>query len=563
MEHADTSPRRSSSSSYRIVKLSQGVVARAQKVAEVSEALGEEKRKAIKADVHRGKSITDDFEKHVLEGTEMLMKYWTAYQEEHGTVKRRRGLTKKTEDVTHEVMIQKFNVLIHNCELWMKTRAQEGDERREAKREACRQYIEVARKGLEEVRRRQAEDHFAELQPLVQAGQATRGQVGAYREADARLIAAQHGLEDAGGGTSEGIKLIKDGTGKVAYAFKPLSGESSQMNAPKGAGTVREALASRFFEAMDGQCQIGFGWPKTSLAILQDGGKSGGIGALIEGLPGKPCDDPSVDPRVLQAVPKKTVQTMLLGNLASMQLDAKLGNAFIDTSGAQPDLRPSDGGAIAPSPDMLAEQCGRGVVVGSGFLNQFNACGSTALGEPFAPEVRAEFLKIRVRELQAAIDEELLECKAKGLDPEALDVVKGCATMVRGVEYLQRILTREPNITPEELMNKFHQEYVLPLAQERHLELEELARPKVLALHKKFPWLVATHEEFITFPGNSLYTLQEMEQMFGSPTEFALLEHCKKLGEKKLLECGVMLPLRTKPSVQLSRIRKKYPNFAK
>lgn len=84
------------------------------------------------------------------------------------------------------------------------------------------------------------------------------------RSVDARCMAMTFGADPPKGGTTEGMKLIKDESGK--------------------------------------------------------------------GVPGMPCDD--ADPSIFKKVPKETVQKMLLGNLASLQLDAKLGNAFIDTSAA-------------------------------------------------------------------------------------------------------------------------------------------------------------------------------------------------------------------------------------
>src|SRR4029077_16445214 len=106
--------------------------------------------------------------------------------------------------------------------------------------------------------------------------------------------------------------------------------ESTQMGSPKGAGALRECLASRLFEELD---IPGFNWPKSTLGKLP--GKDGQmqLGVLIEGLPGKTGD--KVDPRLLHELSDDAKQTFLLASLATAQMDAKWGNAFVQETKGQ------------------------------------------------------------------------------------------------------------------------------------------------------------------------------------------------------------------------------------
>ena len=95
--------------------------------------------------------------------------------------------------------------------------------------------------------------------------------------------------EKPSGGTSD-VRLIRDESGKVAYVFKSIDGESDQMGFAKGEGTAHEILTSKLSEILSG---YGFetGFPRTSLANLPlsdgAGGRANAAGALVEGLSGQ------------------------------------------------------------------------------------------------------------------------------------------------------------------------------------------------------------------------------------------------------------------------------------
>ena len=96
-------------------------------------------------------------------------------------------------------------------------------------------------------------------------------------------------------GTSD-TRLLKNPDGSVAYAYKSIEGESSDMwwrgQVPSGAGTAAEVLTSKLSEVLGQQCGFNSGFPKTTLAKLPVGGDAGkpAVGALIEGMRGAVFD---------------------------------------------------------------------------------------------------------------------------------------------------------------------------------------------------------------------------------------------------------------------------------
>lgn len=533
----------------------------------------------IKGETHRTLSLTDDFEDYVLGTAKVIKKYWGSYLDDHATLKRKRGLfSKSSEQVTDELMIEKFSVLRNNAQRWLnrsENKEGAGDDTRRAKVKACEQFVEMARQGIAEVESRRLSARSEQLQQdaggkaddqLIQRHQALQkkliqGQAGAderdeFRQTDARLLAVTYGSGDPEDGSTQGMKLVADVDGKVAYAFKPLAGESTQMGTPKGSGTVREVLASRLFAEIDKQCNLGFRWPKTGIGALE----AGKPGALIEGLPGVPCDHQDLDKSIFKKLPKASVQKLLLGNLASLQLDAKPGNAFIDTSGEVPDLRPSDGGAIAPNEMMLADQVmgDNQQVVGRSFVE---GLGHAGFDEPLEELVRGEFLKIDTTALGAALGDEMQRCAAAGLDPTTLEVAPGCQLMLDGIATLQKLIRSQPKITPKQLMEAFHQDFVLPLAKGGQASLIQKYTSEYDAVQKRYPELMATFEQVLATPGFGGIDIEALWRRFCPPEKQQLMAQFDRLGKANLQQAGVKVPILGNPADYVGKVKQQFPNF--
>ena len=94
----------------------------------VSDVLDSEALKRIGKDTDRLLSITDDFDTHILGAAKMIKKYWDSYQNEQATLTRKTGLvSKRTEQVTHQIMIKELGILQRNAQTWLDTRASKGD----------------------------------------------------------------------------------------------------------------------------------------------------------------------------------------------------------------------------------------------------------------------------------------------------------------------------------------------------------------------------------------------------------------------------------------------------
>lgn len=508
-------------------------------------------------------SWTDDFEKHIFEAAEIVRKYWEAYQadDRHLKLTIKTGLIgrdKRDETVSDDLMIHEFQVLKTNAQIWLDTRKATGDAVHLKKREACQGFVELASMGIAEVasrklasRRQQIQQsadradpdlllaHGTLLERMVGGG-ATREERDEFLRLDARLLRSVHGDGVPKDGTTEGMKLIHDASGKVAYAFKPAKGESTQMGTAKGAGTVREVLASRFFAEIDRQCNLNFRWPKVAVGSIEAGGPSGGVGALIEGLPGLPCDHEDLDKSVLAKIPDKTLQKMVLGNLASLQLDAKLGNAFVDTSGEVPDLRPSDGGAVAPSDAMLVEELlgDNKQIVGRGFVE---SVGGKAFDKALPDELRREFLKIDVDRLRAALADEMQQCRAQGLDAAQLDVTGGSEMMMRAVAFLQQQLAANDKLTIRQLMVTFHERFLLPYTKEKQPEVFAQAEADLRELHRRYPDVMPTFEKLKeVLPA---YEPTALRKRYLAPKQLQALDLINQVGKDRLIQHGKKLPV--------------------
>src|SRR3954451_7185584 len=65
---------------------------RGKDVKDINEALDSQALKGVGGKTKRPFSITDEFEKHLLDAAEILDKYWVIYQNENETLKTRKGM---------------------------------------------------------------------------------------------------------------------------------------------------------------------------------------------------------------------------------------------------------------------------------------------------------------------------------------------------------------------------------------------------------------------------------------------------------------------------------------
>ena len=105
------------------------------------------------------------------------------------------------------------------------------------------------------------------------------------------MMATGQKPEKASEGTGD-VRLIRDASGQVAYAFKSIAGESEMMmnntGVARGGGTAQELLTSKMSDVLEAVCGFKSGHPKSTLATLpvSDQGGDANVGALIEGVPG-------------------------------------------------------------------------------------------------------------------------------------------------------------------------------------------------------------------------------------------------------------------------------------
>src|SRR5262249_33540759 len=176
-----------------------------------------------------------------------------------------------------------------------------GDKKTDRKKTECKNYIAMANLGIKEVlcrkvealqqmvdsdeedsdeqnalRAAEADLKVAVLRQKVESGAANRDDQNAFREADANSLAIKKQSSRATGGTSE-VQLIKNSKGDIAYAFKPLDGESVQN---KG-DTLREVVSSRMCRAFTEMTNLELGFPEVSVANI--GGGAGGLSGRMKG----------------------------------------------------------------------------------------------------------------------------------------------------------------------------------------------------------------------------------------------------------------------------------------
>ncbi|MBL0720945.1 hypothetical protein JI742_13745 [Piscinibacter sp. Jin2] len=279
------------------------------------------------------------------------------------------------------------------------------------------------------------------------------------------------GAKRPSGGTSDVI-LLQDVEGKVAYAFKSISGESDQTGMPKGSGAVREVMASVVSETIREQTGLDFGFPRVNMATINDG-----KGALVEGLKGEVLDgealmkkmqDDAITPEDYQRikqefgvkasqVPPKQLQKALLCNLAMAQFDIKWENLMLDDSSGQTMVRPFDAGAAFPPEDVVKTQViKRKAQPGATLLMNPGTGGLLPSSQaPLDKELVDQFLSINVDAMEAAMAKERRRlAKEHGLSPDLLvddDAQRG----IDSIRIIQDLLRRNPTQTMEEFVKAY------------------------------------------------------------------------------------------------------------
>ncbi|UXH80558.1 hypothetical protein [Roseateles amylovorans] len=192
------------------------------------------------------------------------------------------------------------------------------------------------------------------------------------RQQHALMLSQRFGAVAAPGGSSD-VELIRNADRRIAYAFKPVAGESNQTLIPPGGGAMREALCAAAGREVLRQTGLDLGFPEVTLAVM-----SGHVGALVDGLPGE-CLDPealmarvdreSISPQthlelkvrgdeVATCLAPVELQKVLLANLLTGNLDVKWGNVMVDPAGR---CRPFDGGTAFPTAAQMAMSVALGV----------------------------------------------------------------------------------------------------------------------------------------------------------------------------------------------------------
>jgi hypothetical protein len=414
----------------------------------------------------------------VLKRAQDLGKIWEAYQSD-SKVKVRTGMfsTKKLGVTPDQLEIQ-ARQLHKEAKAWADGQPEAGDPTRTAKQNACRDFMSLAKKCVMAAKMGKLD----ELQAQIDNKKGSPEVVSQFRELDAQILCLSDNCEVAlaGGGSSD-VRLIKGPTGEVAYAFKAVAGESTQMGSPKGGGALRECLASRLFEELDNKYGLDFNWPKTTLAKVPLGD-----GDLIDGLPGKPADE--VDSTVIRDLPDEAKQKLLLASLATGQMDAKWGNAFVEGQGDDVKMRPSDGGAFGPSLDMLMIQVqGRGVTIGSPLTADNEKQPLESAGRELIPEICQVFKGLDVKHLENVMALELVRAKERGLDADELGVTDGCMTVLKSIGALKGILAaeRDEPITFEGVIDEYNDWMSQDLAGQKQ-EWDQSILDRYLALKRKY-----------------------------------------------------------------------------
>ena len=167
-----------------------------------------------------------------------------------------------------------------------------------------------------------------------------------------------------GGGQSESYWVesvppgSKDKDATKNFIFKPAAGEKSALSDPKGAGAVKESLASAKAKLFEQQTGIDLGVPETSVTTIgsyaiasADGGNEPKIGS-IQQFAKSDGELPEQGPGILDRIHPEECQRMALNDIMALNVDRHVGN-FMVQNGAGPNgspkLVPIDHGCTLPT----------------------------------------------------------------------------------------------------------------------------------------------------------------------------------------------------------------------
>lgn len=323
----------------------------------------------------------------------------------------------------------------------------------------ARLKINSAKNMLRQVRLRQQDVLNIQYGPALSSTAPSEREPAASKYATAML--KLYGTGEPMGGTSD-VYLIKNASDQVAFAFKSIEGESSQIRTPKGSGAVRESMASTFSDTIREQTGLDFGFPKVDITRIGDR-----QGALVEGMTGqvlsleglmKQYEDGKITSsqfaqmrvqfgQIAERTPPKQLQKALMCNLAMAQFDIKWDNMMVDDANGGV-VRPFDAGAGFPPRENLKNDVNKIKVPGSFLINNpFTNKPLPVANEPLDPELVEQFMSINVDKLELSMKQERERlAREQKLSPELIgdDALQSSLTSTR---IIQEILRENPEIT--------------------------------------------------------------------------------------------------------------------
>lgn len=313
----------------------------------------------------------------------------------------------------------------------------------------------------------------------------------------ARQMAQTFGADRAASGTSE-VHLIKNGEGKIGYAFKGVAGEPDSTGMPKGAGAAREAMASAMSNAVKAMTGLDFGFPDVTISSF-----GGETGALVEGLDGVSYDpnwlagkvraefgaepdllyrkdfasdgdyeaakkarfvqeekraarrkelEPELQKRkdaataLAQKMSGQELQKVLMSNYAMAQFDIKWDNMMMAPDGDGTKARPFDGGAGFLADEALAENDGLldPGPGGAGYILLYDPVENSkelpAANADLDPAMRQQFLSIDLPALRQTMEAERARlAQDHGLGDQVLPDIS-MERSYKSIEIVQEIL---------------------------------------------------------------------------------------------------------------------------
>ena len=247
------------------------------------------------------------------------------------------------------------------------------------------------------------------------------------------------GLVGKGESTSYWIReksasaVVGGDSGDRLCIFKPTAGEepANGSNDRKGAGAVKEALASGNAKLFAQQTGIDLGVPETGVVsvaqfALDDGNPSKAplLGSAQMNAGSNVAELRETDPAVLARVPKEDVHKLALMDIMSLSMDRHGGNVMVDTSDPNtPRMIPIDHGASLPARADFNEVRKRFAGVRStvsGVVETVNTTlASRAAFEAFDPKMVEQLRRLDPAAMEAGMkrQRDALAQVHPGLDP--------------------------------------------------------------------------------------------------------------------------------------------------